>query len=118
MAPNNQQAQSETEEFQNFLFLQKQEFTMTSSEGLLVCVQQPRKLKQLAKEGWIEYPSKYGGGVQISEGTKNICHFERYEPTWGLELKYRVKYIDGSIYPYLFYIKPKYGGVYQYGHYY
>ena len=94
------------------------EFTMTSGEGLLVCVQNKRKLRQFAKEGWIEYPAKYGGGAQVSEGVKNTNSFERYEPSWGLELKYRIKYIDGSIYPYLFYVKPRYGSTYQYAYHY
>lgn len=94
------------------------EFTMTSSEGLLVAVQQNRKLKQLAKEGWIEFPTKWGGGFQIEEGEKKVCHFERYEPSWNLYLKYRIKYIDGSIYPFLFYVKPKYGSTYAYQYHY
>lgn len=84
------------------------EWKMNSSEGVLICEQRPRKLKQLAKLGWIEYPTKHGGGCQIAEGTKKVCHFEHYEPSIDLAVKYRIKYINGSIYPYLFYLEPKY----------
>lgn len=94
------------------------EWTMNSSEGLLVCEQNTRKLKQLAKEGWIEYPTKHGGGAQIAEGLKKVNRFEKYSNAFDLNLKYVIKYIDGSIYPYLFYVQPKYGGVYQYAHHY
>jgi len=94
------------------------DWIINSSEGELICVQQPRKLKQLAKLGFIEYPTKWGGSCQVAEGEKNVTHFEHYENSFRLSLKYVIKYIDGSIYPYLFCVKPKYGATYEYGYHY
>lgn len=98
--------------------LYMKEFILQTKEGRLIAVTHLRKLKQLAKEGWIEFPTKWGGGFQVAEGPKEQTYFERYEPSYDLTIKYRIKYIDGSIYPYLFMVQPHYGNTCRYAYYY
>ncbi len=74
-------------------------------------VQEKRLLKSLAKKGHFTFPAKYGGGLQIDERVNGVDQprtFKVWRECFGMEIEYQIKYIDGSIYPFLYMKVPKY----------